>query len=74
MDPIGNTGAPGNTITPSQRLPQRPPPEPDEEERVRIALQDFAQAATWRNTTAAQWEEIAALIATNYVNTFYYGA
>lgn len=59
---------------PSDLLPPVEEPDADEAEKVRIALQDFAQAYTWRNTTAAQWEEVAALIATNYVNTFYYGS
>lgn len=35
--------------------------------------QEFAQMVTWRNTFAAQWEEIAAIVLPTYRNTFFYG-
>lgn len=38
------------------------------------SLQEFAQLQTFRNTTAAQWEEVAELIAPEWRNTFYYGS
>ena len=43
------------------------------QEIVAQCLRDFREAQTWRNTTAAQWEEIAGLILPNFVNTFFYG-
>jgi len=59
---------------PSDSLPPERTPFEDEEEIVRFAMQEFTQMTTWRNTFAAQWEEVAALIAPNFVNTFFYGS
>jgi hypothetical protein len=44
-----------------------------EEKIVTECLQEFSQMTTWRNTTAAHWEEIAELIDPASRNTFYYG-
>jgi len=47
---------------------------PREEMIVSDALQEFAQMVTWRNTFAAQWEEVAQLIMPSSSNTFFQGA
>jgi hypothetical protein len=44
-----------------------------EEDIVNDALRRFSQLTTWRNTFAAQYEEIAELIDPNSRNTFYVG-
>ena len=44
-----------------------------EEDIVADTLQEFSQLQTWRNTFAAQWEEVAELILPTSRNTFYYG-
>lgn len=36
-------------------------------------MQEFSQMQLWRSTFASQWEEIAAVVLPNSVNTFYYG-
>lgn len=36
-------------------------------------LRDFQEMQTYRNVIAGQWEEIAELVLTNYVNTFFFG-
>ena len=59
---------------PSDNLPHERSLFDDEEEIVSFAMQEFTQMTTWRNTFAAQWEEVAALIAPNFVNTFFYGS
>jgi Bacteriophage head to tail connecting protein len=41
---------------------------------VEECMQEFRQMTLWRNTLASQLEEVAALIAPNFVNTFYYGS
>lgn len=41
---------------------------------VARCLRDFREAQVWRNVTAGQWEEIAAILVPNYVNTFFYGS
>lgn len=47
----------------------------DEDAEVfREVMQIFGQLQTYRNTFAAQWEEVAALILPTSVNTFYYGS
>src|SRR5712664_1871594 len=49
------------------------PIEADEPLLVDI-MREFSQMQTWRNTFAAQWEEVASLVLPNYRNTFYYGS
>lgn len=44
-----------------------------QEEILRESLQEFSQMQTWRNTFAAQWEEIAMLVLPTSRNTFFYG-
>jgi hypothetical protein len=44
-----------------------------EEEIIRDTMEEFAQMQLWRNTTAAQWEEVAELILPTSRNTFFYG-
>lgn len=44
-----------------------------EEEIVADSLREFAQLQTWRNTFAAQYEEVAELILPTSCNTFMYG-
>lgn len=53
----------GQAAIPSQR----------DSDLVDAIMRDFAQLQTYRNTFASQWEEVAQLIAPNYVNTFMYG-
>lgn len=43
------------------------------QETVADTIRVFREVQTWRNTTAAQWEEIASLILPNFRNTFFYG-
>lgn len=57
----------------NERYSSGQPMTDEDEEIFREAMQDFAQMQLWRNTFAAQWEEIAAIVLPNYVNTFYYG-
>jgi hypothetical protein len=38
------------------------------------SLRDFSECQTYRNTTAAQWQEISELILPVYSNTFYHGS
>lgn len=45
-----------------------------ETETVAESQREFSEMQLWRATFASQWEEVAAVIATNYVNTFYYGS
>lgn len=46
----------------------------DRNERIlREAMQEFSQMQLWRNTFAAQWEEIASLVLPTSRNTFFYG-
>jgi len=49
-------------------------PTEEEQEDFRDIMQVFGQAQLWRNTFASQWEEVAALVLPNSVNTFYYGS
>lgn len=44
-----------------------------DEEIVRRTMQDFSECQLYRNTFAAQWEEIAELVLPTSRNTFYYG-
>lgn len=46
--------------------------EADEQLMIEI-FQEFGQCQTWRNTFAAQWEEVAELILPTSRNTFFYG-
>lgn len=49
-------------------------PTEEETQYVEDCMQEFRQMTLWRNTLASQLEEVAALIAPNQVNTFYYGS
>lgn len=52
------------------------PPKSQSSEDERLCaeiLAEFGQHQLWRNTTAAQWEEVASLILPTSRNTFFYG-
>lgn len=44
-----------------------------DERIVRETMQEFSQMQLWRNTFAAQWEEIAQLVLPSSRNTFFFG-
>ena len=44
-----------------------------EQRIVQETLQEFSQMQLWRNTFAAQWEEVAELVLPTSRNTFFYG-
>lgn len=52
---------------------QAPMPTQREARLVEEIMHDFSQLQIYRNTFAAQWEEVAQLIAPNFRNTFMYG-
>ena len=47
--------------------------DPREEEIITKVMQLFSELQLWRNTFAAQWEEVAELVLPTSRNTFFYG-
>lgn len=54
-------------------LRRREPTEAEVDQYTHI-MREFAQYQLWRNTFAAQWEEVAELIHPGFRNTFFYGS